>query len=715
MNNDFDEFFEFNSNVFKVEITTFLCVASTKDLFYITGDEKFLENKKNNGGINFHLENDLVMTKNYDGNDKELPQEIKETIEELVKVSKEEEIKTRKWLNMIDEMWKEKTNENFISLILKEMNIAVDSIKRPSSFAELDIKTLINILYNRNLTVPQNNIQSLTKLMCYDNSAIIPKLYFIIKKILKHFNKEQNDLIILAVAIGIILATEKSSEFPQTLTESYNIFYNEVFNTFSSTAGYFVLNSSYFYPIIYFNKMPRNFFKAFPFLEKYEEYDIRIEIQNVLKECVNDDKWIIENQFDEHTLVLLCMFVLTDYFSSKEYPLKISKQEKFEFAFCLFLLIIKSIPKNILKSANLFWQSKIISIFMECYISDNDMRHNQSYEIGKKDVRNEVIEKLKSTKDLDFTIFIFIIANQIRDDELLDLIRNKDEIKMFAFDKSNRIKDLLLELEDSRLQRVLQSIEDYFSYQTNEKANILISVLQKTYNDMGISYNEVLTSAIHDIIDSNIEYESIYNEVKSVLTLKIVSETERKKIYELISTGDYILKANNVGNFSPSVNQYCSALEVLLNEIIYKPYFYEIQDICLFKNNNRRFTRDDDVKKKYFGDTPHAMWIKGNKLSLMSLGDLKTLMENIINDNDRLEIFTKATNRIFNNIDIKAFFNYICESIEVIKPDRDNSSHGGLISHDEAEKIRAKVYKNEYKEKLNPTDLILKIDKKLKQ
>lgn len=725
MSNDFEEFFVCDENEFKMIIQNFCISANLKDLFYLTGSDEFLKKGKNSGVI-IKIDDEISIKKSYmgidydtiikkcdDGKYVELHLENKPPIEEMKNLCREIECTDRKWLDIIDKTCKEKMNEDFVSLILKQMNITVDSIKRPSSFDELDIKTLINILYDRDLTKPQDNIQSLAKLMYCDNDNIIQTLYLVIKKIIKHFDEKQNEVVTLAAIIGLIIATEKSSKFPRTLTEAYNIFYDEVFNMFSEASGYQVLMNPYYYPIIYFNKMPSKFFKAFPLWEVKEEYDIRIEIQNILIDCVNDDKWILENQFDEETLRLLCMLVLTDYFSKKEYPLKITKQEKFEFAFCLFLLIIKIIPKKTLESAESFWQCNIISIFMLCYISDSEMRYNQSYEIIEKNARNEIIEKLKSTNDLDFIIFIFIIANQIGDKELLDLIKDKDEIKMFAFDKSNKIKDLLLKLENFKLQELLQSIDDYFTYKTNEKADILVSILRKTYNDMEISYNEVLTSAIHDMIDSNIEYETIYNEVKNILTLNAINETEKKKIYELISTGEYILKANNIENYSPSVNQYCSALEVLLNDIIYKPYFYEIQDICLFKNNNRGFTRDNDVKSKYFGDTPHAMWIKDKKLSPMGLGDLKTLMENILNDNDRFAIFTTATNRKFKNIDIKSFLNYICRSIEKIKPDRDNSAHGGLINRDEAEKIRAKVYKNEHKEKLDPTDLILKIDKDL--
>ena len=90
-------------------------------------------------------------------------------------------------------------------------------------------------------------------------------------------------------------------------------------------------------------------------------------------------------------------------------------------------------------------------------------------------------------------------------------------------------------------------------------------------------------------------------------------------------------------------------------------------------------------------------------------------MKNILNDNDKLDIFKKATKGIFhNNIDIKMFFTYICDGVKKIKPDRDEASHGELMNRDKAEKIRAEVYENDSSEKLNPSDLIIKIDKGLK-
>ena len=91
----------------------------------------------------------------------------------------------------------------------------------------------------------------------------------------------------------------------------------------------------------------------------------------------------------------------------------------------------------------------------------------------------------------------------------------------------------------------------------------------------------------------------------------------------------------------------------------------------MYKEHIRNFTKNDDIKDKYFGNTPHAMWLRNNKLSLIGLGDLKTLIEKIIDDNNRLDIFIKATNRIFNSSDIKSFLKYISESLAVIKSERD--------------------------------------------
>lgn len=205
--------------------------------------------------------------------------------------------------------------------------------------------------------------------------------------------------------------------------------------------------------------------------------------------------------------------------------------------------------KKELKSAELFWQNDIVSTFMVCCINDNSKCETKCaqqikealmvrdfYELDKNDVRNEVIEKLHLSDDLDFIIFIFIIANQIKDQELLDLIENKDEIKSFAFDYSDKIRVLIDNLKDSKMQEILQSIEDYFIYNTDTNADKLIAILKETHNELEISYNENLTSAIHNMIDSNAKYKDIYNEVKSKISLKVISEKEKRKIYDLIST-----------------------------------------------------------------------------------------------------------------------------------------------------------------------------------
>lgn len=715
------------SNSYKKEeiernICRFIYYAETKDLYYLEGDEEYLKNKNYNEGT-IYVCGDSVAERNYNANSLE----YKKDVEEFLKNCKDKENEDKNWINIIDKTCKAKLNENFISLIIKRSNTPIDLIKRPSSFNEFDIKTLINIAYDRDLRKEKLNIEMLGELMYNDNNIIIQRVYDEMKKTIKYLDKKQNPKITFAVIIGLIIAAEKSLKFPQTLTEAYDIFYNEVFKIFSEVSGHIILQSPYFYPIIYFNKMPKEFFKAFPIINsKKEEYDLRIKIQNILKDCIEDEKWILENDFNERTLQIICCFILTDCFS--RYPMKINKQEKFEFAFYLFLLIIKFIPKKTIEISELFWQNDLIALFMVCCINNienktmsankikKQMEDNTPLELDKKSIKNEVIERLKTTKDLDFIIFIFIIAKQIEDEELLDLIKDKDEIKSFAFDKSLKIGKLISKLDDCKLKELLQAIENYCIYRKNEDADDLIFILQETHNELGISYNKILTSAIRDMINSNIKYEDIYNEVKSRLNLKCIKETEKKTIYELIITAEGVLKANNIKNYSPSVNQYCSALEILLNEIIYKPYFYEIQDICRVKNNNYNFTRDKEIIEKYFGDTPHAMWFKNKELSTMGLGDLKKLMENILSKNERLDILkkgTQVTNKILKNIDIKTFFENICKSIEIIKPDRDIASHGGLMDYDKAENIRAKVYKNDYNKTLNPSDLILKIDKDL--
>lgn len=710
----------YHKNEIQKIICQFIYFACAKDLFYLEGDEGYLKDEKYNDET-IYMCGDNLCKKYYDDNSLEYRKEITKFLE----ICKNKENEDRKWLDIIDKTCKSQFNENFISLILKRTNTVINSMKRPSSFKELDIKTLINILYDRDLRKEQINIEMLVELMCSDNT--IHTIYSKMKKTIKYLDKKQNPQITYAVIIGLIIAIEKSSKFPQTLTEAYNVFYNEVFSIFSKASGYIILQYSFFYPIIYFNKMPNEFFKAFPIVAEENKYDIRIEIQNTLKDCVNDDNWILENQFDERTLQMLCLFVLTDCFS--KYPMKINKQEKFEFAFCLFLLIIKSISKKTLESAELFWQNDIIAIFMICCINDNavnrsisankiydSMKNNTPFDLDKKSIKNEVIEKLTLGNDLDFIIFIFMIAYKIKDKEILDLIENKDEIKALAFDKSLKVMDLINKISDSKLQKLLQSIDDYFIYKANENADVLIYILKKTHNELEISYNEELTLAIYGMINSNTKYKDIYNEVKSKINLGNVKEIEKKKIYALISHGEYLLKDDDISNYSPSVNQYCSALERLLNEIIYKPYFSEIQDICIVKNNNYNFTKDKNVQEKYFGNNiPHAMWIRDKRLSLMSLGELGNLMKNILNDNDKLDIFKKATKGIFhNNIDIKMFFTYICDGVKKIKPDRDEASHGELMNRDKAEKIRAEVYENDSSEKLNPSDLIIKIDKGLK-
>lgn len=619
----------YHKNEIQKIICQFIYFACAKDLFYLEGDEGYLKDEKYNDET-IYMCGDNLCKKYYDDNSLEYRKEITKFLE----ICKNKENEDRKWLDIIDKTCKSQFNENFISLILKRTNTVINSMKRPSSFKELDIKTLINILYDRDLRKEQINIEMLVELMCSDNT--IHTIYSKMKKTIKYLDKKQNPQITYAVIIGLIIAIEKSSKFPQTLTEAYNVFYN-------------------------------------------------------------DDNWILENQFDERTLQMLCLFVLTDCFS--KYPMKINKQEKFEFAFCLFLLIIKSISKKTLESAELFWQNDIIAIFMICCINDNaanrsisankiydSMKNNTPFDLDKKSIKNEVIEKLTLGNDLDFIIFIFMIAYKIKDKEILDLIENKDEIKALAFDKSLKVMDLINKISDSKLQKLLQSIDDYFIYKANENADVLIYILKKTHNELEISYNEELTLAIYGMINSNTKYKDIYNEVKSKINLGNVKEIEKKRIYALISHGEYLLKDDDISNYSPSVNQYCSALERLLNEIIYKPYFSEIQDICIVKNNNYNFTKDKNVQEKYFGNNiPHAMWIRDKKLSLMSLGELGNLMKNILNDNDKLDIFKKATKEIFhNNIDIKMFFTYICDGVKKIKPDRDEASHGELMNRDKA-------------------------------
>lgn len=717
-------FTSFNIDIEKIQeiIANFIYFSCTKDLFYLNGDENYLNNEKYKEGFIYNLSNNYTIRVHNNS------LEDKTIIEKFLETCKNQENKDRAWLNIIDKTCKNKLNEDFISLILKRTNIVISSFKRPSGFDKLDLKALINILYENDLRKGQYNLETLNKLMFFDNNYIIMTIYDEIKKTIKYLGKNQNQQLILSAIIGLIIAVEKSSKFPQTLVEAYNVFYAEVFSMFSEANGYIMLQTPVFYPIIYFNKMPNEFFKAIPILKTNNEYDIRSKIQNIIENCVNNDDWILENEFDERTLQMLCLFVLTDCFS--KYPMKISKQEKFEFAFDLFLMIIKNIPKKTLESSEAFWQNDIIAIFMICCINDNEtnrsisankisnsMKNNTSFELDRKLIKNEVIEKLKISNDLDFIIFIFIIANKIKDKELLDLIENKDEIKSLAFDYNDKLRDLIDKINDNKIKKRLQAIDDYFIYQTNETADNLALILQETYNELGISYNEKLTLAIHNIINSNnkLKYKNIYDEVKGKLNLRSIQINEKERIYELISHGEYFLKDNNITNYAPSINQYCSALERLLNEIVYKPYFSEIQDICLVKNSIRNFTKNEDIKEKYFGtNIIHAMWIKNNKLSLMSLGELSNLMKNILANNERLDIFINATKNIYNNIDIKLFFTYICDGLQKIKPDRDKASHGELMNRNEAEKIKSEVYKNDSNKKFDPSDLILKIDKDLK-
>ncbi len=697
-------------------ISEFVYFSSQKDLFQLLRDEKYLNNDKDGNGT-LYVFGDNFIKKYYNDNSLEYKRNIEQTMEGF----RNKECEDRKWIDKLDKKCKLELNEDFIPLILKRTNIAIDLIKRPSSFSELDINNLVDILYNRDLRQEHSNSQTLAELIYRDNNCIIYKLYGEMKKTIKYLDQKQNSQVMYATIIGLIIATEKSSNFPQTLAEAYNIFYNEVFNMFSNVCGHMVLQYPKFYPIIYFNKMPNEFFKAIPIInENNEKYDIRIELQNMLKNCVEDNNWILEKKFDKKSLHNLCFLVLTDCFSV--HKMNINSKSKFEFAFCLFLLIIKIIPKQTLTSAEYFWQNDTIKEFMFCCISDevkdevdkikNEIQSKGAFTLDNKVIKNAIIQKV--AKDLDFSIFIFIIANRINDKEILDLITDKDDIKSLAFDNNDKLMKLIEKLNDHKIKEILQAVDNYFILKTNRNADDLVSILQNTHDDLGTSYNEELTFAIHDIISSKIEYEDIYNEIKNKVRLKVIrEETDRERIYELLGTGEYYLKVTNARNYAPSVNQYCSALERLLNEIIYKPYFFEIQNICL-KNNNRYFRTDEAVIKKYFGDTPHAMWFKNNKLSVMGLGDLKTLMEKICENNYRLSIFIKATKGIFKNIDIKAFLIDICKSLEIIKPDRDKASHGEIINREQAETVRAKVYENEKNEKLNPSDLILKIDRDLK-
>lgn len=711
----------FDKNQILTGIRKFIYFANAKDLFYLSGDEEYLKNDNYNNGIIYVLEN-CAIEKNYNDNS----DEYKAYRENFLKSCKILEEEDRNWLNMIEKTCKSKLGENFIPMILKRTNTAINLVKRPTSFNELDVRTLINILYNRDLRKGQHSIEVLERLMYYDNNNIIKVLYDEMEKTIKYLDKKQNYKLTFATIIGLIIAADKSTNFPQTLTDVYNIFYNEIFSVFSQATGHIILQVPAFYSFIYFNKMPNMFFKTFSIInENNSEMDFRIEIQNMLLERAKNDNWILEKYFDERTLQIICCFILTDCFFRN--PIKTNEKSKFEFAFCLFLLIIKYLPKNILESAESFWENKLIDIFMVCCINNNtecktmsankmkeSMTYNTPFEFDKNIVRSEVIEKLRKTDSLDFIIFIFVIANQIKDQELLDLINDKDEIKALAFDNACKLKDIIIKIKNSEIKELLQAIEDYFVYKNDNDANILVSILKKTHNDLGVSYNELLTYEIHNMINSNTKYKDIYNEVKKQLNLGGLDKKEKERIYELISTGEYVLKVMDISNYAPSINQYCSALERLLNEIIYMPYCLEVQNICLFKYNNRNFIRDDSVKEKYFGNTPHAMWTRNKKFSIISLGDLKILMKNISNDKERLDIFKKSTSRILKNIDIKSFFEKICDSIDKIKEDRDQSSHGELLNRARAEEIRAKVYKNDFNENLKPSDLILKIDKDLK-
>ena len=79
------------------------------------------------------------------------------------------------------------------------------------------------------------------------------------------------------------------------------------------------------------------------------------------------------------------------------------------------------------------------------------------------------------------------------------------------------------------------------------------------------------------------------------------------------------------------------------------------------------------------------------------------------------EIAVKAVKDYFNDsVDIFVLLSEISGNLRLITNDRNKASHGELIGYDEAKEIRAKVYKNEIKKELNPSDFLIKVSKNLK-
>lgn len=709
-------------------IAEFIYFANSRDLFYLTGDTNFLTDKNYNDGVIYKVGDNICQKYYYDDS-----MEYKLNKENLINNGKIIYKNNTEWLDLLDKKCEDNFHEKFIPYVLKKTRIINESIKRPCNYYEINLKELINILYGRDLRKEKIHLEALNELMLNDNNNIIYLLHKEIRKIIKFIDLKQNDPLVYAAILGLIIASDTTTSFPLTIKDAYNIFYKEVFRIFSEYSGYIVLNTPALYPIIYFSKMPNSFFKALPINFTGSNYDLRVEIQNIILNNITNDEWILNCNFDIYTLQLLCLFVLTDSFSIIK--MKISGQEKFDFAYALFLLIIKVTHGKTLKSSELFWNDDIISLFMICCLSNYENHESSNYNkiynimknpdgtfnpykdnpfnLDKKIVKKEVLDNLKLEKNLDFIIFMFIISTQIEDNEILEIINNQDDIKVFAFEKNFKISKLIIKIKDKKTQEILQAIDDCFTLQTEKSADDLIFILRDTCNDFEISYNEQLTNSIHNMIISNIRYDDIYNKIKKDIVLKNINSSEKEKILELIATAEYYLKATDVKNYSPSVNQYCSALEKLLNEIIYVPYYFEVQSIC-YKTGKYNFKRDNYIKEKFFGNTPHAMWSKNNKLSIMGLGDLKILIENILNDTERYDVFSKFSGNMFKEINIKEFLNEICSALEIIKPDRDKASHGEILGLEIANTIRAKVYKNTNNIKTNPSDLIVKIDKNLK-
>ena len=137
---------------------------------------------------------------------------------------------------------------------------------------------------------------------------------------------------------------------------------------------------------------------------------------------------------------------LTDYV--KTYGAKALAFLKYngEFTGSIAKFVNEEIGKNLIKNLNL---------------KDNDLILIIAGD--KKMVKTSLgALRCKVAKDLDFAIFIFIIANRINDKEILDLITDKDDIKSLAFDNNDKLMKLIEKLNDHKIKEILQAVDNYF-------------------------------------------------------------------------------------------------------------------------------------------------------------------------------------------------------------------------------------------------------------